>query len=53
MFHRKMKKELLEAAKGYPVVTLMGPRQSGKTTGLLDSLGVIIMSTDNAAPNRA
>jgi len=32
MFQRKMKEELLEAAKGYPVVTLMGPRQSGKTT---------------------
>lgn len=27
-----MKEEILEAAKGYPVVTIMGPRQSGKTT---------------------
>lgn len=32
MFKRKMNEELLEAAKGYPVVTLLGPRQSGKTT---------------------
>lgn len=32
MFQRKMKKELLEAAEAYSVVTLMGPRQSGKTT---------------------
>ncbi len=27
-----MKKELLDLAKGYPVVTVVGPRQSGKTT---------------------
>lgn len=27
-----MEKELLEAAQGYPVLTILGPRQSGKTT---------------------
>lgn len=32
MIHREMSEELLRAAKEYPVVTLMGPRQSGKTT---------------------
>lgn len=32
MFKRKMQKELKAAAKAYPVVTLTGPRQSGKTT---------------------
>lgn len=32
MFARQMAQELLEMAKSYPVVTLLGPRQSGKTT---------------------
>ncbi|GAB5411328.1 MAG: ATP-binding protein [Chlamydiales bacterium] len=32
MYQRFMKQELLDLAKGYPVVTLVGPRQSGKTT---------------------
>lgn len=31
-FPRAMNQELLRAAKEYPVVTLTGPRQSGKTT---------------------
>lgn len=30
--NRDIKKELLAMAKSYPVVTLIGPRQSGKTT---------------------
>jgi len=29
---RKMKGELLALLKEYPVVTLLGPRQAGKTT---------------------
>lgn len=32
MYYRIMQKELEEAAKKFPVVTIMGPRQSGKTT---------------------
>lgn len=32
MYHRDLEKELLEQASSYPVVTLTGPRQSGKTT---------------------
>ena len=32
MFPRKMSKELLALSKKYPVVTITGPRQSGKTT---------------------
>jgi predicted AAA+ superfamily ATPase len=32
MFQREIEKELLDLAKGYPVVTVIGPRQSGKTT---------------------
>lgn len=32
MIPRKLEKKLREAAKQYPVVTLTGPRQSGKTT---------------------
>lgn len=32
MIERKMQAELLKAAKGFPVLTLTGPRQSGKTT---------------------
>ena len=32
MIIREITKELLEAAKEYPVVTIFGPRQSGKTT---------------------
>jgi uncharacterized protein len=32
MYKRLMEKELLSAAKNFPVVTLTGPRQSGKTT---------------------
>lgn len=37
MFQRKIKKILLERLSQFPVVVLMGPRQSGKTT-LLESL---------------
>jgi len=32
MYTRKMADELQKAATEYPVVTLIGPRQSGKTT---------------------
>jgi len=32
MIPRKLEKKLLQLAKQYPVVTLTGPRQSGKTT---------------------
>ena len=32
MIPRKSEKKLREAANQYPVVTLTGPRQSGKTT---------------------
>lgn len=32
MFHRAITDELVLASKTYPIVTLMGPRQSGKTT---------------------
>jgi predicted AAA+ superfamily ATPase len=32
MYNRSIEKELKEVAKQYPVVTITGPRQSGKTT---------------------
>jgi hypothetical protein len=32
MFKRLLKKKLISSAKQYPVVTITGPRQSGKTT---------------------
>lgn len=32
MYSRQMQPELIALAKGYPVVTITGPRQSGKTT---------------------
>ncbi len=32
MIIREITEELLESAKEYPVVTILGPRQSGKTT---------------------
>lgn len=32
MFKRAIESELLSLAKGYPVITIVGPRQSGKTT---------------------
>ena len=32
MYKREIEHELLELAKGYPVITVIGPRQSGKTT---------------------
>src|ERR1700733_4745816 len=32
MFYRTMQKELEKAAKTLPIVTILGPRQSGKTT---------------------
>lgn len=32
MWHREMTKEVREMAESYPVVTLLGPRQSGKST---------------------
>lgn len=31
-FEREMANEIIQSAKDYPVVTIMGPRQSGKTT---------------------
>jgi predicted AAA+ superfamily ATPase len=36
IYKREIAKEILEAAKSYPVVTLIGPRQSGKTTLVRD-----------------
>ena len=32
MITRKITQQLLHAAADYPVVTIIGPRQSGKTT---------------------
>lgn len=32
MFKRELETELKELAKGYPIITVIGPRQSGKTT---------------------
>lgn len=32
LFERDIQQELITAAKSYPVVTILGPRQSGKTT---------------------
>ncbi len=32
MIPRKIKKELLEQLNEYPIVTVIGPRQTGKTT---------------------
>ena len=32
VFKREMETELKELARGYPIVTVIGPRQSGKTT---------------------
>ena len=32
MYHRFMSKELKDLSLDYPVVTVLGPRQSGKTT---------------------
>ncbi len=32
MIERELKKELLEASAEYPAITILGPRQSGKTT---------------------
>jgi predicted AAA+ superfamily ATPase len=32
MFERELAKQLLEATKYYPIITLTGARQSGKTT---------------------
>lgn len=32
MFQRELTNQLIEMAKRYPVITLLGPRQSGKTT---------------------
>lgn len=32
MFKRELETELKDLAKGYPVITVIGPRQSGKTT---------------------
>jgi uncharacterized protein len=32
MYERELEPELKELAKGYPIVTVIGPRQSGKTT---------------------
>lgn len=44
MIRRRLSKKLLQAAKQFPVVALMGPRQSGKTTlvkfGILTEIDV-------------
>ncbi len=32
MYERELTSEIQELAKGYPVITMIGPRQSGKTT---------------------
>ena len=32
LFQRQIKKELITSSQSYPVVTILGPRQSGKTT---------------------
>ena len=32
MINRKLKEKLIEAAKGFPIISVIGPRQSGKTT---------------------
>jgi len=32
MFHRELQKKIIELAKKFPVIAIMGPRQSGKTT---------------------
>lgn len=32
IFRRELETELKELAKGYPIITIIGPRQSGKTT---------------------
>jgi predicted AAA+ superfamily ATPase len=32
MFKRTIELELLDLSAGYPVITVLGPRQSGKTT---------------------
>src|SRR3990167_7093979 len=32
MFKRELEKEIKEIVKGYPILTVIGPRQSGKTT---------------------
>jgi len=32
MYHRLISKQLINSLKSYPVLTLLGPRQSGKTT---------------------
>jgi len=37
MYKREITNELLDVAKNYPVVTLIGPRQSGKTTLVRDT----------------
>lgn len=37
MFPRLLQKKLVELAKDYPIVTVMGPRQSGKTTLVKES----------------
>ena len=32
MFNRRLRPAIIAAAQGYPVITVLGPRQSGKTT---------------------
>lgn len=39
MIKRKIQKELLTLVNEYPVVTILGPRQAGKTTLAKMSLG--------------
>ncbi len=37
MIKRELKRKLIESAKNYPVVSIVGPRQSGKTTLVRDT----------------
>lgn len=37
MIKRELKEELLQSAEGYPIVTITGPRQSGKTLLVRDT----------------
>jgi len=48
MIYRDISKELLQQLKEYPVVTLLGPRQAGKTTlarGLLKNYAYVNLET--------
>ena len=43
--HRKLEKELKEAAKEFPVIVLTGPRQTGKSTLLLNTFSAYDYAT--------